>query len=218
MHGGFAAGLVVLAFTFLIEAGFGFFVPEQRQKAYDRCRWLIVLGLGAGAATLVNPYGYGLHLWIFRTLRHPTIMNLNLDWLSPDFHESGSFRVEGLILLFPLLLAVSRRRANPVALGLSLLWLHFALNGRRYVPVWVLVATPLLARLSAETVCVERLGAFLAGRYRSPGPCAQRLPLANRASAGGPAVQPRVLCLLALGGLRPAHAGHGSRGRARQAP
>jgi hypothetical protein len=102
---------------------------------------------------------------VLRTLRDPAITNLNLDWLSPDFHAPGAFRLELLILLFPLLLAVSRRRPNAVALGLSLLWLHAALNGRRYAPVFALVATPMLARLSAETVPLRRLGAFLTGRY-----------------------------------------------------
>ena len=77
-------------------------------------------------------------------------MDLHQEWRSPDFHGKGAMRFELLLLLFPLLLGVSRRRPNLVELGLSVLWLHLALTGFRYVPLWVVVAAPLLARSSME--------------------------------------------------------------------
>ena len=38
------------------------------------------------------------------------------------------------------------------ALALSLVWLHFALNGMRYVALWVVIVVPLLARLTADVL------------------------------------------------------------------
>jgi hypothetical protein len=75
-------------------------------------------------------------------------MDLHREWRSPDFHARGALRFELLMLLFPLLLALSKRRPNPVELGLTLLWFHFALGGFRYVPLWVLLVTPVLSRCS----------------------------------------------------------------------
>src|SRR5262249_54693226 len=68
-----------------------------------------------------------------------------------------AMRYELLILLFPLVLAVSARRASLVELGLSVLWLHFALTGFRYVALWVVVAVPVIARASVEIPYLHEL-------------------------------------------------------------
>jgi hypothetical protein len=44
---------------------------------------------------------------------------------------------------------VTRRPPDLISLGLAVVWLHFALNGGRYVALWVLVVVPPLARSSA---------------------------------------------------------------------
>jgi hypothetical protein len=152
VHGGFVAGFTLLGGTLLIETGLALLAtdPEQRQAARGRSRHLALLLGGAFLATLLNPYGFSLYRWVFQLLGDPYFMNLHQEWQSPDFRANGAMRFESLVLLFPLLLAASRRRANPVELGLALLWLHFALTGFRYVPLWVVVAVPLLARSSLE--------------------------------------------------------------------
>jgi len=66
------------------------------------------------------------------------------------------------ILLVPVLLATSRNRPDAVSLALAVVWLHFAPNGRRYAPIWVLVTVPTLARLAAGLPVVERITAWFA--------------------------------------------------------
>src|SRR5581483_11949208 len=85
-------------------------------------------------------------------------MDLHQEWRSPDFHGKGTIRFELLMLLFPLLLGLTRRRPNLIELGLSVLWLHLAYTGFRYVPLWVLVVTPLLARSSAQIPWLQAQG------------------------------------------------------------
>jgi hypothetical protein len=152
VHGGFVAGLVMLALTLVVEIGIavGTTDPEQRRAARGRGEQMCLLFLGAIAATLVNPYGYTLYPWIYRLLGDDYFMNLNLDWRSPDFHGAGALRFESLMLLLPLVLGVSRRRPNLVELVLCVFWLHMAFNGIRYIALWVLVAVPLMARCSIE--------------------------------------------------------------------
>jgi hypothetical protein len=79
------------------------------------------------------------------------------------------------MLLFPLLLALSKRRPNLVELGLALLWFHFALTGFRYVPLWVVVTVPLLARASLKIPWLQQqarrfLSAEERGRFVSVRP------------------------------------------------
>ena len=160
-HGGFAGGLITIAVAGLAELAIARFNPGGRSEAIARFRWFVMLGAGCFLATLVNPYGWRLHALILKVMRDPFMMNLNDDWLSPDFHAVGAFRFELLILLLPLLLACSRYRPDWVSLALVIVWLHFALNGRRFAPLWVLVAVPTMALLTKELPVMERIGAWL---------------------------------------------------------
>jgi hypothetical protein len=159
IHGGFLAGFTLLAVTFALESALGFFAPraEDRQSARRRARHMLLLLGGAFLATLLNPYGFSLYRWILQLLGEPYFMELHLEWKSPNFHFDGAFRFEWLMLLFPLLLALSNRRPHLVELGFALLWFHFALNGYRYVPLWVVLVIPLLARSSLEITWLQEL-------------------------------------------------------------
>lgn len=163
MHGGFLAGLITLGATFGIEATIGLFAIDVAswQAARRRAAHVILLLIGCGLATLVNPYGVSLYPWLFKLLGNSYFMDLNREWWSPNFHEAGSFRFELLILLYPAILGLSRRRPNLVELGLGVLWLHFALIGFRYVPLWVLVATPTMAHLSMALPWLQQVVARL---------------------------------------------------------
>lgn len=150
-HGGFLAGFTLLGATLVIETALALLSDsEQRAGARRRAIHLMLLLIGAFLATLLNPYGLELYRWLFQLLGDPYFMDLHQEWKSPNFHSKGAIRYEWLMLLFPLLLAVSKRRPHLVELGLCLLWLHFALTGYRYVPLWVLIAVPLMARASLD--------------------------------------------------------------------
>jgi hypothetical protein len=152
VHGGFLAGFTLLGTTLAVEIALALLSPqtEDRASARKRAGGMLLLLSGAFLATLFNPYGISLYRWLFQLLGDPYFMDLHQEWKSPDFHGKGAIRFELLILLFPLLLAVSKRRPHLVELGLALLWFHFALTGFRYVPLWVVVVVPLLARSSLE--------------------------------------------------------------------
>ena len=158
-HGGFVAGLVVVAATLLIEMALMLGIPHAKSVLGARNR-AIHLGMllgGSFLCTLLNPYGWSLYTWIFRLLGNEFFMNLNREWHSPDFHGRGAMRFELFIIVLPLLLALSKRRPSLVALGISILWLHFALNGQRYVALWVVVTVPLVARLCVDVPWLRKM-------------------------------------------------------------
>jgi hypothetical protein len=151
VHGGFVGGFVILGATIAGEVATALVAANgaARSEAWKRTGHLALLVVGGFAATLVNPYGISLYHWVLQLLGNPYFMDLHEEWRSPDFHARGALRFEWLMLLFPLLVGLSRRRPNLVELWLSLVWLHLALSGFRYVAIWVVITTPLLARSSA---------------------------------------------------------------------
>jgi hypothetical protein len=159
VHGGFIAGFVILGAAIGGELASAFAAVEDgdRTAAWKRATHLGVVAVGAFAATLLNPYGISLYRWTLQLLGNPYFMDLHEEWRSPDFHARGAMRFEWLLLLFPVLLGLTRRRPNLVELALAIVWLHFALNGFRYVAIWVVMATPLLARSSAALPFFARL-------------------------------------------------------------
>lgn len=161
MHGGFVVGLAMLAVAGGVEGALGLFHPDPaaRAGARKRCGVLIAVAAGAVIGTLANPYGWKVYPWIASLLGDDYFMNLNVEWLSPDFHEPRSGFILAAIVSFPALFAVSRHRPNLVLLALSLVWLFLALKGRRYLPLWVVVSIPLMARTAAE---IDWLNARLA--------------------------------------------------------
>lgn len=152
IHGGFLAGFVVLGTTVLVDALLAMLAsnPDTRAAARRRAGHLAFLSVGVFLGTLLNPYGLSLYRWVLQLLGEPYFMDLHQEWRSPDFHGKGGIRFEWLMLLFPLVLALSKRRPNLVELGLALVWFHFALTGFRYVALWVMVVAPLLARSSLQ--------------------------------------------------------------------
>jgi hypothetical protein len=159
MHGGFIAGFILLGTALAVEIAIavGAAAGEGRGAARGRATHLFLLSLGAFASTLLNPYGWRLYPWILKLLGNPYFMELNDEWHSPDFHRAGSFPFELVILLFPAVLAVSNRRPTLVELGFALVWFHLALNGFRYVPLFVLLVVPMLARCSVEVPWLQDL-------------------------------------------------------------
>lgn len=158
-HGGFVAGLVTLGATCGIECGTWLvFGIRGARRLFLRSVGLLFASF---LATLVNPYSLDLYRWVFQLLGDPFFMGLHQEWRSPDFHDGGAMRYELLLLLFPVILGLSRKRPSLVEVGLGVLWLHMALTGFRYVALWVVVAVPTMARLSIHIGYLEDLAARL---------------------------------------------------------
>ena len=153
MHGGFVAGVIVVLLTWFVECALavGDMSPAGRQAARRRLRWFTLVAALGIAGTLVNPYGVGLHVCIFNLLTDPLIQSRTTgEWLPPNFASLGWWRVEILVLSFPLLLALSNKRMGMLELCVCVVWLHFALTAGRYCPLWVLLAAIPLAKLSCN--------------------------------------------------------------------
>ena len=151
-HGGFAALLVTVG---IYAAGS---LIEELWTAWERRDeqpWLRLppgakrYGLLLGcclAATLLNPYGWELHHHIWNYLGSDFILNNVQEFRAPDF-RGESLRIFEVVLLLSLALIgrlVLRREVTTALLIAA--WAHAALLSVRHVPLFMIVAAPLLAR------------------------------------------------------------------------
>jgi hypothetical protein len=162
-HGGFIAGFIVLGVTVVVEAILSLdpFHPQRRRSAQQRLLVVTLISIGAFLGTLLNPYGWTIYPWIFQLLGDSFFMKLHFEWKPPPFNEPGGYQLSALILMLPLVLGLSKRKPSFLELSLAVAWLHFALTGFRYFPLWVLLAVPVMARASVGIPLIERLFASL---------------------------------------------------------
>lgn len=144
LHPGFVVGLMLLAVVLagdLAEVCFG----KDREAWLGRAKYhagALLIGL---LASLVNPRGIGLHLHIQSLLSNQYLMGMTNEFTSPTFHG-----IHGKIFLLTLLvivtaLALSRARPTYPRLFLLLFTIAAALIARRNIPVFAVIALPLLA-------------------------------------------------------------------------
>ena len=106
-------------------------------------RFALLTGLCA-AASVVNPYGLGLHRHVLEYMRSDWIREAVDEFQSPRFRSESALDFE--ILLFAGIAAavcLLRRRRIGEAL-LIVVWAHAALVSVRHVPVFAIVAGPLI--------------------------------------------------------------------------
>lgn len=136
LHGGF---LSLVACLGLVALGSALAKDWSAMKRYA------LLAVGCFAVSLVNPYGYQLHLHILAYLRSDWIKEAVDEFQSPSFRSEAMLLFE--ILLFASLMGAYRcvRRGNWADALLMLGWAHLSLGSVRHVPIFLLVSVPILA-------------------------------------------------------------------------
>jgi hypothetical protein len=142
LHGGFLALVACLG---LVAGG------ERIARRYAEARRYAMAAALCLLATLVNPYGYHLHEHILGYLRSDWIRSVVDEFQSPSF-RSEAMLVYECVLVLSLLVLFRRVRAGQWAdAALVIGWAHLSLGAVRHVPVFLLVASPILA---AELTCL----------------------------------------------------------------
>ncbi len=143
LHAGFALGLA-LSLLFLlggfIERHLGHTAGHLplRMQAFILLLDFLVVPL--------NPNGLRLFSYPIDTLRSQAMQNYIAEWASPNFHRPEYWPLLVILLaLFPIL-GWSRLRLRPRDLILLLVGLYSSLASIRFIPLFVLVAVPIIAK------------------------------------------------------------------------
>ncbi|MGA8150463.1 MAG: hypothetical protein WB952_05900 [Terriglobales bacterium] len=146
LHAGFAVGLAFLALFLLgdwLDAAFG----RAEKLLAPRLRRLALVTAACVAVVPLNPYSIRLYRYPFETLHSRTMQAYISEWHSPDFHQ-GRYLALLLMMLATLVLpALSPGRLRARDLLLLSVTMYAALRSARHLPVYVLVAVPLLSGL-----------------------------------------------------------------------
>jgi hypothetical protein len=173
VHGGFLIGFVLLAIYWLSAIWYAFRLKEDKFAEFlawlrwrAHARRLAAVGLAAGLASLVNPYGWKLHAHIYSYLSNRFLMEHIDEFQSPNFHGVAQ-RCFALLLLAAMVALAARARVLRVSEGLVVLFaLYSGLYASRNIPVssllLALAVGPLLSgaikNLGAESIRFRGLG------------------------------------------------------------
>ncbi len=145
LHAGFALGPALL-FAYgaglIVETGTG---NTPWQEARPIILRVLLLLLACLALVPFNPSGLQLYRYPLDTLRSSSIRSFIVEWSSPDFHES---LYQPFLLVWLLVLtALASFRSRPTGrVIVPLLVLSVAaLDAVRHIPIFVLVAMPVIA-------------------------------------------------------------------------
>lgn len=158
VHGGFLIGFVLLgiylasaAWVWVGANNLQFSSLLRRLRAEKRMLDLAIISMLAAGATLVNPYGWRLHIHIYQYLSNDFLMNHIQEFLSPDFHGVAEKCFAALLLIAIVALAVRGRELRASELLVVLFAGYSGLYASRNLPVAallvVLVTGPPFSRM-----------------------------------------------------------------------
>lgn len=151
LHGGFLALIALLGLTaigFALEAWSA--GESLTLKAGGAPMWLnagryLSLAAACAAVTLINPYGYLLHVHLYEYLRSDWIKSVIQEFMSPSFRDENMMQFELLLIVGLIAAGGMVRRKRFVEAIWVVFFAHMALASVRHVPVYVTVAGPAIA-------------------------------------------------------------------------
>jgi hypothetical protein len=150
LHAGYAVGIALMLVFLLGDALDQAFGSEESTQPAGRLRLLALVCVVTIAIIPLNPYGTAMYTYPFETLQSRAMQAYIGEWSSPNFHEGKYAAVLLLILATMLLPVVSPRRLRARELLLLAVTTYAALRSVRHIPLYVLVAVPLLAAMVQE--------------------------------------------------------------------
>ncbi len=154
LHGGFLLGILILLSYIGGEVAAAILTPsaEVRGNALHRAKLYAFTALGCGLASLVNPYGWGLHRHLYEYLTDPFQFKFITEFFSFNFHHPMANWVEA-VLWASIIVSVryaARGRYQPLCLvaGMS----HIALFSARNIPLFMIAVSPIVASGLEELV------------------------------------------------------------------
>jgi hypothetical protein len=145
LHGGFMFGFMLLG-VYLLGNLTTFFVVtgDERNKQKERIRSLALTSATCLIAAVINPHGYHILFFPLKFASDRFLLDNVSEFLSPNFHGWMPFRY--LLFLTIAIFGISKTRLNLIELILIAGLTHMALYSARYIPLFAIIAAPILLR------------------------------------------------------------------------
>lgn len=145
MHGGYALGLALVGLTCAGVVLDEFMRGRGERGLWSRLRPLLLVLAACVLVVPLNPNGLRMFSYPFETLNSHAMHAYIEEWFTPNFHLVISQPFALLIFATFAALALSPKRARPGELLLLSVAAYAALRAWRNIPLFALVAIPLLA-------------------------------------------------------------------------
>ena len=161
LHGGFLMGLTIMG-VFFVGEGIKFLWQRYWPKLYQRIkisepifqprqfRQLFFVGVGSAAATLINPYGWGLYYDFYKLFTTPFAIKSIAEWQPVVFSSITAQNYVVYIALFLLLFLLVYRRIEPTRWLLMGVFFYLSILYWRNLPFFMIVSVSLLAEIIYE--------------------------------------------------------------------
>jgi len=145
LHAGFASGLVLSALFLagaFIERALGF-PPQPNAPSFRMSASILLLDL---LVVPLNPNGLRMFSYPIETLRSTAMQSYIAEWASPNFHHAEYWPFLLVVLATFATFSYSRIPFRPRDLLLTLVTLYAGLVSIRMMPLFVLIAIPVISR------------------------------------------------------------------------
>jgi len=148
LHGAFIAGFVTwfIYGVGLIWDEFKAKFSGEKKPYVHLLRSYLLGGVLAFLVSFINPSGFGLWKTSLGYLRNQYLVTHTMEYFSPNFHEPGTWP---FLIFIGLLLFVFGQINKKMESGLiftTVVWLVMGLYSARNIPLFAIVAAPLLSR------------------------------------------------------------------------
>jgi hypothetical protein len=144
LHGGFFVG-VVLLITYALGSVVEDFIQEDRLCVRTQAKNYALTAVACLAASLINPYGYRLHIHVAQYLGASFYVQRISEFQSPDFHSFSAAYFETFLVLAIAAAFWHFASGRLIQVMLLLSWAHLALFSVRNIPIFAVVAAPGIA-------------------------------------------------------------------------
>lgn len=149
-HGGYAAGLALLALFAACE-WLKFLAMEHRDSEQRRrLRWLSLTAIATLLSSLVNPYFVWLWLYPFQVMGMEASSTYITEWHSPNFHHLQNQGYLVLVFAFLIVTTYRQRKADITELTVPLFFTAMGFVASRHIPLAAIVLIPFSAAALAQ--------------------------------------------------------------------
>ena len=137
LHAGYALGLALIGL---------FLISLALDREWHLLRPLALVLVACTAVVPLNPNGFRMFSYPVETLTSPAMAAIINEWASPDFHRVTFLPLALLLFTLLAVLALSTRKPRLGELFLLLITGFGALRSARHIPIFALMAAPILAK------------------------------------------------------------------------
>ncbi|MBS1849315.1 MAG: hypothetical protein JST79_00105 [Acidobacteria bacterium] len=141
LHGGFFVGIVLLI-TYALGSFVEDLIQENGVRVSTRAKKYVLAAVGCLAASLINPYGYRLHIHVAQYLGTSFYVDRISEFQSADFHSFSAAYFETVLALAIAAAFWHLASGRLIQVMLLLSWTHLALFSVRNIPIFAVVAAP----------------------------------------------------------------------------